>query len=76
MKGSVGYLSHPSFTLLVSYGSTGWQLAYLLAKEATLERADFNHQLLMFVTAEKEGKLVTILFISIFWSAVVPAVLS
>ena len=36
------------------------------AKETTLERADFTPQLLMFVTAEREEQMFTILFISIF----------
>ena len=42
---------------------------YLLlehSKETTLERADFTLQLLMFVTAEKEGQMFIIVFLSIF----------
>ena len=35
-------------------------------KETTLERADFTLQLLMFVTAEKEGQMIIIFFLSIF----------
>ncbi len=35
-------------------------------KETTLERADFTLQLLMFVTAEREGQIFLIFFLSIF----------
>ena len=35
-------------------------------KETKLERADFTLQLLMFVTAEKEGQMFIIFFLSIF----------
>ena len=45
-------------------------------KETIFQRADFAFQLLMFVTAEKEGQMFIIFFLSIFFSAVVPAVLS
>ena len=38
----------------------------MFAKETTLERADFTLQLSMFVTAEKEGKIFMIFFLSIF----------
>ena len=38
----------------------------VLFKETTLERADFTFQLLMFVTAEKERRMFTIIFLSIF----------
>ena len=37
-----------------------------LPKETTLERADFTVQLLTIVTAEKERKMFTLLFRSIF----------
>ena len=36
------------------------------SKETTFQRADFTLQLSMFVTAEKEGKMLTIFFVSIF----------
>ena len=39
---------------------------YVSPKETTLERAHFTLQLLMFVTQEKERKLFTIFFFSIF----------
>ena len=45
-------------------------------KETTLERADFTLQLLMFVTVEEERIMFITFFLSIFLSAVVPAVLS
>ena len=35
-------------------------------KETTLERANFTLHLLMFVTAEKEGRMLIIFFLSIF----------
>ena len=35
-------------------------------KETTLERADFTLKLLMFVTAEKEGRMFVLFFLSIF----------
>ena len=40
-----------------------WSLS---AEEATLERVDFTLQLVIFVTSEKEGKMSTIFFLSIF----------
>ena len=39
---------------------------YRLTKETTLERADFTLQLLKFVTAEKETKMLILFFLSIF----------
>ena len=41
-------------------------------KETTLERADFTLQLLMFVTAEKEGQMFIIFFLSIFCQLMSP----
>ena len=41
-------------------------------KETTLERADFILQLLMFVTAEKEGQLFIIFFLSSFCQLLSP----
>ena len=46
-----------------------------LNKEITLERADLTLQLLMFLTAEKEGQMYIFSFYPVF-SAVVPAILS
>ena len=45
-----------------------WVSQFILPKETTLERADFTLQLLMFVTAEKEGQMFTIFFHPIFVS--------
>ena len=42
------------------------------AKETTLERADFAIQLLMFVTAEKEGQMFIIFFLSTFYQVLSP----
>ena len=39
---------------------------FLDLKETTLQRADITLQLLMFVTAEKEGQMFIIFFPSIF----------
>ena len=39
---------------------TFFETALAVTKETTLERADLALQLLMFVTAEKEGQLFTI----------------
>ena len=41
-------------------------------KETTLERADFTLQMLMFVTAEKEGQMFIIIFLPIFWPLLSP----
>ena len=41
-------------------------------KETTLERADFPLKLLMFVTAEKEGQMFIIFFLSIFCQLLSP----
>ena len=49
------------------------QLTYDLAtKDTTFERADFTIQLLMFVTAEKEGKMFFIPFLSSFYQLFSP----
>ena len=73
----------PRKTLLIQRSSLFLQLLLLLllfkmayTKETTLERAAFALQLLIFVTAEKEGQMFIIIFLSIFFSAVVPAVFS
>ena len=42
------------------------------AKEALLERADFNLQLLMFVTEEKEREMFIIFFLSSFCQLLSP----
>ena len=42
------------------------------SKETTLERDDFNLQLLMFVTAEKEREMFIIFFLSIFCQLLSP----
>ena len=39
-----------------------------LIKETTSERADFTLQLLMFVSAEKDGRMFIIIFLSSFFS--------
>ena len=44
----------------------------VLSKETTLERADFAHQLLMFVTAEKERVMLMIFFLSVFCQLLSP----
>ena len=41
-------------------------------KETTFERADFALQLLVFVTAEKEGQMFIIFFLSIFCRPLTP----
>ena len=41
-------------------------------KETTLERADFTLQLLMFVTAEKQGQMFIFFFLSIFCQLLSP----
>ena len=41
-------------------------------KETAVERADFALQLLMFVTAEKEGQMFIIFFLSIFCQLLFP----
>ena len=46
------------------------------SKETTLERADFTLHLLMFVNAEKEGRIFIIIYLLSFVSAVVPAISS
>ena len=43
-----------------------------IAKETKLERADFTRQLLMFVTAEKEGQMFIIFFLFIFCQLLSP----
>ena len=43
-----------------------------LAKETTLERADFILQLLMFVTAAKEKRMYTFFFLSSFCQLLSP----
>ena len=52
----------------IFHGSIAPNLFFLLkySKETTLERADFTLQLLMFVTAEKEGQMFLIFFLSSF----------
>ena len=42
------------------------------SKETTLERADFTLQLLIFVTAEKEGQMFIIFFLPIFGQLLSP----
>ena len=50
-----------------------WQIADLgSTKETILERADFTHQLLMFVTAKKEREMFTIFFLSNFCQLLSP----
>ena len=39
---------------------------FIFTKEITLERADFTLQLSMFATAEKEGEMFMIFFLSSF----------
>ena len=48
------------------------QYGFTSTKETTLERADFTLQLLMFVTAEKERRMFTIYFLSIFCQLLSP----
>ena len=43
-------------------------------KETTLERADFTLQLLLFVTAEKEGQMFIIFFLSSFCQVLSPRI--
>ena len=70
-------VKRPISKLEIAKGSVGNSFFFAVknrTKETTLERADFAIQLLLFVTVEKEEQMFTIFFLSIFLSAVVPAV--
>ena len=54
---------------LMTFSKCPWSTwVYVLTKGTTLERADFTRQLLMFVTAEKERRMVIIVFFPVLAS--------
>ena len=48
------------------------KVVVVVVKETTLERADFTLQLLMFISAEKEGQMFIVFFLSSFYQLLSP----
>ena len=73
MKAHANRPRRPALSNLVSLVRQKYrQVGMVLTKETILERADFALQLLMFVTAEKEGQMFIIFFLSIFCQLLSP----